>query len=99
MELTKSIPIQLQFDNRKMGDDKISKAFRGKLEKNFDNFQCAICQTLDAFNQCSNQCNDIMHESLNKVDYFSSGDFMAHHLKAKNEALTQVIELFFKLME
>lgn len=73
-----------------MGADEISYRFRAKLEKDLNNLQSIVSQTADYYNQCLNQYGQKVQESLNQIEYFSTGDFLHLHQNAKNAAISEV---------
>lgn len=79
-----------EFDRSKLGDEDISKSFREKLTQNLENFHSGLSKTLDRFNERQNHYINSMQSSLDQVEYLRQDDFMKHHQRVKNEALSQV---------
>lgn len=73
-----------------MGDDEISTGSFGKLDQDLNNYQSALTQTLDSYNNCPNHYSRRMQESLNGVEYFSLDEFTSLHQNIRNEAIAQV---------
>lgn len=73
-----------------MGDADISNSFREKLDHNLKNFNTALLEMLEKFNERQNHYTNSMQSSLDHVEYFRPDDFIGIHQRVKNEAMSQV---------
>ncbi|XP_031636890.1 atlastin-like [Contarinia nasturtii] len=77
------------FATRKMGDDDISRDLRERLKNGLNTLKDTLAKTLESYTHALQSYSDTMHRSLGEVQYYSHGDFIGVHQKAKNAAVNQ----------
>lgn len=91
----RSNPFQLsllKFNAEKVNDVEIASSFGVKLEQCLNETQIMLDALLAAYDQSVEMYRDAMQEAFDQSDdaYFKEADLKQHHLKAKNESVSQV---------
>lgn len=89
-------PSPIQFDDVKMGDDRISNVQRAKFERWIDDFVHELNETFILYKDCVDLYENSMNKSMEEdMMYFNETDLIEFHMDAKNESLSKVRTSFF----
>lgn len=84
-------PSPIQFDDVKMGDDRISNVEREKFERWIDNYVHELNETFILYKDCVDLYENSMNKSMEEdMMYFNETDLIEYHVDAKNESLSKV---------
>lgn len=73
----------------------MANGFRGKLERDLNEFQLSLGITMEEYHLCLQRYNEKMQASLDAADYFSTFDLAKLHQNVKNEVISQVHQVMF----
>lgn len=79
--------IFLQFERTRETNYDASNMFRGKLERDLNDFQVTVIMTLELYKQSIQYYSDSM---INQTKNFNKNDLQKNHQDTKNKAIEQV---------